>query len=251
MKKPIFKVNYSPVNNNEHNNKSLFRISNPFLSNNNEDDKLSEIYRPCQNQNIPSLPKKETIFIIEKTTDQTPNNTLPSFIWKEQDVILFFTDKILDYIVIYLNNFLALLGIKEKFFPIFEDIINNTDNQLNDSFLFSTLEEIISGKLIKKNSKKKKNNIQLIKYLLDKNYTVLRNFLKLTFFDYLQHFRKTKSSHFLFGFDEYYKKTMKELEKKEGKDCMEYFNRILSDYENILPTFFKNEKEKTTKMEID
>ena len=238
----IFKVNHMEDEKKKYNGKKMFKISNSSQSEH-DDDKLSQIYQPSHNNKIPNS-SKISLLIDENTRTETNFNSIWNkfeYKYNQKDAILFLKNKVFGYIIIYINGLLELLGIKEKFFPVYKDIIYNIDLSFNNILLISTLEDIISGNIIIKNKENEGHNIKLIKYLYDNKCYIALNFLKLTFFDYLSHLRQTKFSYLLIGFEAYYKEIMKEIEEKKGKEYLGYFNQILYDYEYIFHNYFRTE----------
>ena len=240
-----FKVKHMEYKKNKYNGKKIFKIVNSSQSEH-DDDKLSQIYQPSHNNKIPNS-SKIPMTIDENTRAETNFNSIWNkfeYKYNQKDAILFLKNKVFGYIVIYINRLLHLLGIKEKFFPVYKDIIYNIDILFNNTLLISTLEDIISGNIIIKNKENEGHNIKLIKYLYDNKCYIALNCLKLTFFDCLSHLRQTKFSHLLIGFEAYYKEIMKEIEEKEGKEYLEYFTKILYDYEYIFRNYFRTENVK-------
>ena len=238
MKKTIFLIK-KRNNNDYHKNININPQSNI--------DYIDEMYlpqpQPNQNNGIKDTKPKKVIFISEKTNNETKDTFSSPLIWNKinntfifsQFVILKRIKKdIINFIIIYFNGILELYGFEEKLLPIDDEITEVMDSSYNIKLLNSTLENILTGKIYSKKRKKHnyQHNIKLIKNIYDKNDILIINLISKTFFESLEHFRKSKYIPELIGFELYFQKSIQNLENEgKNKEYIIAFINILKNFE--------------------
>ena len=113
-----------------------------------------------------------------------------------------------------------LFGIEDKLIFVYDEIIETLNKDFNIKLLNESIENLLTFKCGKNLKKFDLNhNIKLIKKINDKKYDSIKNLLKLTFFQILKYFRRTKYYPELQGFEYYFIRSIEKLdEQHKGKD---------------------------------
>ena len=235
MNKPIFRVVQGKNNNNA--NKTIFNIEHNANNTNINDEMFFPQPDPSQNDNNKnSLNQKSKILNCNITTFTT-SSTLMQYekVYDIKEIIRYIKKESIFSLIIYINGILGLFGIQDKFIFIYDEIIDNFNKDFNIKLLNESIENLLTG-INGKNMEKTdlNHNIKLIKKIYDKKYVSIIALLKLSFFQILEHFRRTRYHPELQGFDYYFIRSIEKLEEQnKEKDYIIYYTNILYDYEYI------------------
>jgi len=233
MNKPIFRVVQGKKNSF---NKTIFNLEH--IANNTvvNDEEFLPQPDPSQNDKNKNLNQKSKILNSNHTTFTT-SSTLTHYgiLYDIKDIIKYAKKEIVFSLILYINGLLGLFGIQEKLIFIYDEIIENFNKDYNIKLLNESIENLLT-EIDGKNGEKSElnHNIKLIKKIYKKKYDSLIALLKLSFFQVLEHFRRTRYHPELQGFDYYLIRSIEKLEEQnKGKDYICYYMNVLYDYEYI------------------
>ena len=234
MNKPIFRVVQGK--NNISANKPIFNIEHITNNTDVNDEEFFPQPDPSQNGDNKNLNQKSIILNTNHTTFTT-SSTLTQYekLNDIKEIIKYVKKETLFSLILYINGLLGLFGIKDKLIFVYDEVVENFNKDFNIKLLNESIENLLTA-TIGKNGKKSdlNHNIKLIKKIYDKKYDSLIALLKLSFFQVLEHFRRTRYHPELQGFDYYLIRSIEKLEEQnKGKDYISYYMNVLYDYEYI------------------
>ena len=233
MKKPLFRVVQGKKIDNA--NKAIFDIEHIANNTNVNEDIFFPQPNPSQNDDNKNSYQKSKILNCNYTTFTT-SSTLSQYekFNDIKEIIRYIKKEIIFSFIIYFNGILGLFGIEDKLIFVYDEIIENLNKDFNIKLLNESIENILTSKNGKNEKSDLNHNIELIKKIYDKKYISIINLLKLTFFEILEHFRRTKYFPELHGFEYYFIRSIEKLdEQHKGKNYITYYTNILYDYEYI------------------